>query len=171
MLIDTEAANNRSREPQIVITSRYASQYTESQTRLLEEPVYANDVPPTYLEATTPGLYYGRSSGDEGATLLNCEEQRYKDDTYSGRSFRRSLRTKWTKWLGVLMLIVFVLAAGVGFITSARKDKQVCVLDDSRQGITLTVAGFSDLSGPTFSASRSKRDVGSTKLDTAGKTK
>jgi hypothetical protein len=85
------------------------------------------DAPPTYLEATTPGLYYGRPSGEEGANLLNGEEQEYKQDEYRKRSFRQSLRTKWTKWLGICMLVVFVFAAGVAFTTSARRDRQVCI--------------------------------------------
>jgi hypothetical protein len=92
---------------------------------LLEEPLDDRDAPPTYLEATTPGLYYGRASGDEGATLLNPEEQRYKEDAYSRRSLVQSIRTKWTKWLGITMLVIFVFAAGIAFTTSARKDKQV----------------------------------------------
>jgi hypothetical protein len=125
MYIDTVAANSRSRQPQVVISPRYAAPYTESQTPLLEGPLHSHDAPPTYLEATTPGLYYGGPSDDEGATLLNGEEKEYKKGTYGRRSFRQALRTKWTKWLGVLMLLIFVFAAGVAFTTSARKDKQV----------------------------------------------
>lgn len=125
MYIDTAAANRRLGQPRIVVSPRYAAPYTQSQTPLLDEPLDDRDAPPTYLEATTPGLYYGRPSGDEGATLLNAEEQRYKEDAYSTRSFRQSLRTKWTKWLGITMLLIFVFAAGVAFTTSARKGKQV----------------------------------------------
>ena len=128
MYIDTAAANSRLRQPQFVISPGYAAPSTQSQTPLLEEPLDDRDAPPTYLEATTPGLYYGRPSGDEGATLLNREEQGYKEDAYSKRSFRQSLRTQWTKWLGILMLLIFVFAAGVAFTTSARKDKQVCMM-------------------------------------------
>lgn len=126
MYIDTAAANSRSRQPQIVISPRYATQYRESQGPLLDEPLNTHDAPPTYLEATTPGLYYGRSSGEEGANLLNGEEQGYKQDEYRKKSFKQRLRTRWTKWLGICMLIVFVLAAGAAFTTSARKDRQVC---------------------------------------------
>jgi hypothetical protein len=126
MYIDTAAANSRSRQPQTVISPRYVNQYRESQTPLLDEPLDPRDAPPTYLEATTPGLYYGRPSGEEGANLLNGEEQGYKQDEYRKRSLRQRLRTEWTKWLSICMLIVFVLAAGVAFTTSARKDRQVC---------------------------------------------
>lgn len=134
MYIDTAAANSRSRQPQIIISPRYepspryAALHTQSQTPLLEEPLDDRDAPPTYLEATTPGLYYGRPSGDEEATLLNSEEQRYKEDAYSRQSLMQSIRTKWTKWLGITMLIVFVFAAGIAFTTSARKDKQVSTI-------------------------------------------
>lgn len=126
MFIDTIVANSRSRQPQAVIDSQHTASYTESRTPLLDENPDSQDAPPTYLEATTPGLYYGRPSGDEGATLLNREEeQRYKEDEYSGRSFRQSLRTSWTKWLGISMLLIFVFAAGVAFTTSGRRDRQV----------------------------------------------
>ncbi|KAF2628021.1 hypothetical protein BU25DRAFT_457895 [Macroventuria anomochaeta] len=128
MFIDTAAANCRSRQPQVVTSTQFAAPYRESLTPLREEPLDSRDAPPTYLEATTPGLYYGRPSGDEGATLLNREEQGYKEDTYSGRSCRRSLRTRWTKWLGVLMLLIFVFAASIAFTTSARKDRQASVI-------------------------------------------
>ncbi|KAL1653917.1 hypothetical protein SLS61_003318 [Didymella pomorum] len=131
MYIDTAAANSRSRQPQIVISPRYASQYQESQASLLDEHHNTRDAPPTYLEATTPGLYYGRPSGEEGANLLNGEEQGYKQDEYRRRSFRQRLRTEWTKWLGICMLVVFVLAAGVAFTTSARKDRQPARPDES----------------------------------------
>lgn len=124
MFINTEAAN-RSRRLQTISSSGNAVPYTPSQDPLLEEPLHSRDAPPSYLEATTPGLYSGRLSGDEGATLLNRGSQVYKEDTDSGRSFRQSLRTSWTKWLGVLMLIVFVTAAGVAFTTSANKTRQV----------------------------------------------
>jgi hypothetical protein len=125
MLIDTAAANARSRQPQVVNSPRYATTYTESQNPLLES-FDTHDAPPTYLEATTPGLYYGRFSGDEGATLLSRNEQAYKEDAYTGRSLRQLTRTRWMKWLGAVMLIVFVFAAGVAFTSSPRKDKQVC---------------------------------------------
>ena len=125
MYIDTVAANSRSRQLQVIVSPRYAVPYTESQTPLLEEPLDSHDAPPTYLEATTPGLYYGRPSGDEGTTLLNREEHEYKEEAYGRRSFRQTLRTRWTKWLGMSMLLIFVFAAGVAFTTSARKGKQV----------------------------------------------
>ncbi len=127
MYIDTAAANSWSRQPQVVISPRYGAAYTQSQTPLPEEPLNNSDAPPTYLEATTPGLYYGRSSGDEGATLLHGEEQGYKEDAYRGRSFRLSFRTKWTKWLGLVMLLIFFFAASIAFTTSARKDKQASI--------------------------------------------
>ncbi|KAJ4989774.1 hypothetical protein SVAN01_04804 [Stagonosporopsis vannaccii] len=128
MYIDTAAANSRSRQPQIVILPRYAAPYTQSETPISEEPLDSRDAPPTYLEATTPGLYYGRPSGDEGATLLNREEQGYKEDAYSKRSFKQTLRTKWTKCLAILMLLIFFITAGIAFTKSARKDRQAIVV-------------------------------------------
>lgn len=125
MYIDTAAANSRSRQPQIVTSPQYANQSREPHRPLPDDSLDACDAPPTYLEATTPGLYYGRPSGEEGANLLNGEEQGYKQDEYGKRSFRQRLRTEWTKWLGICMLVVFVLTAGVAFTTSARKDRQV----------------------------------------------
>lgn len=126
MFIDTAAANNISRQSQSFISSRHAAPYTASQTPLLEEALDSHDAPPTYLEATTPGLYYGRPSGDEGAALLNRDEQVNKEDARTSRSLRQSLRTRWANWLGILLLLIFVFAAGIAFTTSARKDKQVC---------------------------------------------
>lgn len=127
MYIDTAAANNRSRQSQVVISPQHTHGYRDGEAPLLDEPLDPRDSPPTYLEATTPGLYYGRPSGEEGANLLNGEEQGYKQEEYTRKSFRQNLRTKWTKWLGVCMLVVFVSAAGVAFSTSARKDRQVCI--------------------------------------------
>lgn len=125
MFIDTAAANERSRQSQPFISSNIVP-YTELQTPLLEESFNSHDAPPTYLEATTPGLYYGRSSDDEGAALLNCDEQVNKEGAHTWRNLRQSLRTRWTNWLGIVMLLVFVFAAGIAFTTTARKDKQVC---------------------------------------------
>ncbi|KAH6633480.1 hypothetical protein C7974DRAFT_172497 [Boeremia exigua] len=142
MYIDTAAANSRSRQPRAVISPRYAAAHTQSQTPLLEEEqLNDGEAPPTYLEATTPGLYYGRPSGDEGATLLNNDEQEYKEDEYSRRSFRQSLRTKWTKWLGIFMLLVFVFAAGIAFTTSARKGKQASVIPVAQPSAQAAASG------------------------------
>ncbi|KAF9690748.1 hypothetical protein EKO04_010934 [Ascochyta lentis] len=128
MFIDTAAANSRSRQPQVAVSPRYAAAYSEHQTPLLEGLCDSNGAPPTYLEATTPGLYYGRPSGDEGATLLNHDEQEYKEDAYSRRSFAQSLRTRWAKWLGIMILLVFVFAAGTAFTTSSRRHRQASVV-------------------------------------------
>ncbi|KAJ8112987.1 hypothetical protein OPT61_g4778 [Boeremia exigua] len=149
MYIDTAAANNRSRQPQAIISPRYAAAYTQSQTPLLEEPLENRDAPPTYLEATTPGLYYGRLSSDEGATLLNREEQGYKEDAYGRRSFRQSLRTKWTKWLGILMLLIFIFAASIAFNTSSRKDKQASVVTATQPPAQAAATGSATTPTPT----------------------
>lgn len=69
MFIDTANANSRSSRPQIVISSR-TSPYNQSSTPLLEPFVVQERPPPTYLEATTPGLYSSRLSEDQGARLL-----------------------------------------------------------------------------------------------------
>ena len=158
MYIDTTAANSRSRQPQIVISPRYDAPYTGSQNPLLDEPLNDRDAPPTYLEATTPGLYYGRPSGDEGAMLLNGGEEGYKEDTYSRQSFRQSLRTKWTKWLGILMLLIFVFAAGFAFTISARKDKQVSTISLLVHTM-LTFLGFSCCCSPVLSPSCRSWDI------------
>ncbi|UPX13016.1 uncharacterized protein EKO05_0003545 [Ascochyta rabiei] len=95
MFIDTAVANSRSRQPLVIVSPRYAAPYSELHSPLLDDLNNSNDAPPTYLEATTPGLYYGRPSGDEGATLLHRDEQEYKEYLYSGRTFMQSIRTRW----------------------------------------------------------------------------
>ncbi|KAF1925492.1 uncharacterized protein M421DRAFT_237112 [Didymella exigua CBS 183.55] len=143
MFIDTAAANSRSRQPQAVFLTGYATQDREPQTPLLDESLDSRDAPPTYLEATTPGLYHGRPSGEEGANLLNGEEQEYKQNEYRRRSFRQTLRTKWTKWLGICMLVVFVLAAGVAFTISPRKDRQASVVPVTQASAHAVATGAS----------------------------
>lgn len=158
MYIDTAAANSRSRQPQVIIAQRHAAPYTESHSPSLDHPLQNSDAPPTYLEATTPGLYYGRPSGDEGATLLNREEQGYKEDSYSRSSFRQSLRTKWTKWLGIFMLLIFVFAAGFAFTASSRNTKQVSTVI-LLGSLTLTFPGLSCYCASNLGASRRSRDT------------
>ncbi|KAF1843166.1 uncharacterized protein K460DRAFT_340992 [Cucurbitaria berberidis CBS 394.84] len=131
MFIDTATANNESSRRQIVNPSR-TSPYDDSSTPLLETFV-GQDAPPSYLEATTPGLYTSRLSGEEGARLLpvdgrEAQDARLKEDKYKRKTLRQQCANrKNLKWFAavlfavVLVAILAVLLAGV----AARSDKQV----------------------------------------------
>ncbi|KAI8936675.1 hypothetical protein NX059_007070 [Plenodomus lindquistii] len=135
MYIDTATANTRSSRPQIIITpSRNSSPYNnEPQTPLLETFVGQDAVPPpSYLEATTPGLYTARLSGEEGARLLSFDggEARnatFKEEQYSRRSLRQQcLKKTWLKMVVGLVLFISLAAmlAAMLAAVSTRKDKQ-----------------------------------------------
>lgn len=136
MFIDTATANSRSSRPQIVISGRTTprtSPYNESQTPLLETFV-GQAAPPSYLEATTPGLYSSRLSNDQGARLLASDGEReaehaaLKEEQYRSRSAGDQwTKAKCLKWaaagFAIIMLaaILSVMAAAV----SVRRDQQV----------------------------------------------
>lgn len=131
MFIDTATANNWSGRPQTVISDR-TSPYNESSTPILETFV-GQDAPPTYLEATTPGLYSSRLYGEEGTRLLSFDGREpsdaiSKEDKYNEKSIReKCLRWKWLRWFAAVLAVVLLLAmlalimAGV----VVRKEKQV----------------------------------------------
>lgn len=132
MFIDTETANSRFSRPQVIVSDRRTSPYNERSTPLLE-PFVGQDAPPTYLEATTPGLYSARLSAEEGARLLSSGEResqdaQQKENQYGKNSVKETfLKGKALRAIGFVFTIMalttilaVVLAAG-----STRKDKQV----------------------------------------------
>lgn len=135
MYIDTANANTRSSRPQIIVTpSHVSSPYNnDSETPLLETFVGQDaPPPPTYLEATTPGLYNARLSGEEGARLLSFDGRQARDATFKEEQYRRSfcqqwLKNKWSKMVAGLVISIIVVAILAAILTagSTRKDKQV----------------------------------------------
>jgi hypothetical protein len=134
MYIDTATANSRSLRPQITIEP---SPYNDRSTPLLETHVEreadTERPPPSYLEATTPGLFTSRLSGEEGARLLSFDGREARDATFKEEQYgRRSLRQQclkktWLKVLGTvlgMMLLSAMLALMVAAV-SVRRDRQV----------------------------------------------
>ena len=134
MFIDTAAANSQSSRPQIIVSP---SPYNESSTPLLETIVGQQDAPPSYLEATTPGLYTSRLSGEEGARLLSFDGREARDATlkeeqYSRQSLRQQyLKKTWLKLVAAVLAVMFlaVMMALMLAAVSVRRDKQVRNLD------------------------------------------
>lgn len=134
MYIDTATANTQSSRPHVIVTpSRNPSPYNDSHSPRLEASIPQGAPPPTYLEATTPGLSTARLSGDEGARLLSFDGRQARDatlkaDQYRQRSLRQQcLEQRWLKWIiGIVLaiLLVAMLAAMFAAVT-AQKDKQV----------------------------------------------
>jgi hypothetical protein len=133
MYIDTVTANSRSSRPQIIISP---SPYNGRSMPLLETSVGEQDAPPSYLEATTPGLYTSRLSGEEGTRLLSFDgremrDATFKEEQYSRRSLRQQcLKKTWLKAVGTVLAVMF-LAAMLALMLAAvsvRKDKQVRIL-------------------------------------------
>ena len=129
MYIDTEAAN-KGAKPSVTVSS--ATRYSEETTPLLETFV-GQDPPPSYLEATTPNPWNGRSSGDEASRLLEDGGRRsfapmlaerdgmHKDGPYRRRSIREHCTKKrMLKWLAAILAIV-ILAAIIAAATNHRK--------------------------------------------------
>ncbi|CAE7013923.1 hypothetical protein HRS9139_02300 [Pyrenophora teres f. teres] len=131
MFIDTATANSRSSRPQVIISP---SPYNDGVEPEMDAFVgQASDVPPpTYLEATTPGLYTSRLSGEEGARLLSFDGREAGDATYKEEQYaRRTLRSQccmkrnWIKSLG-LLLGIMMLSAMLALMLAAvvvRNDK------------------------------------------------
>ncbi|RAR03305.1 hypothetical protein DDE83_008274 [Stemphylium lycopersici] len=133
MYIDTATANSRSWRPQIVISP---SPYNERSTPLLEPAVeQESEAPPSYLEATTPGLYTSRLSGEEGARLLSFDgrearDATFKEDQYGKRSLRQHCMKKaWFKLLATILSVMLVAAmlALMAAAVSVRRDRQAAV--------------------------------------------
>jgi hypothetical protein len=133
MFIDTAAANSRSARPQITISSDPAP-HTEYETPLLENFVGQEPAPPTYLEATTPGLYYSRASGDEGARLLSggAREPRQPVFKESPQQKAREAKKRWLVWMGVLFVVIVMVLVVVA-ASAMTRNHHVCV----RQGSCL----------------------------------
>jgi hypothetical protein len=132
MFIDTANANSRSLRPQIIVSPR-TSPYNESSTPLLE-PFVGQEPPPTYLEATTPGLFSSRLSEDQGARLLangdrEAGDAAVKEDQYRRRGLRAHLATRrWVRWIPAIAFIVILAGslAAMAAAVSVREAKQVC---------------------------------------------
>jgi len=123
MFIDTENANSRSSRPQVIISPR-TSPYNESSTPYLEPVASEERPPPTYLEATTPGLYSSRISDDQGARLLGDDGQQarnvaLKEDQYRNRSLRAQCTIgRWIRWIAAIIAIA-MLAATLALIAAS----------------------------------------------------
>ncbi|KAG9186278.1 hypothetical protein G6011_02834 [Alternaria panax] len=158
MYIDTAAANSRSSRPQFIIEP---SPYNERSTPLLEASVNqeaeADRPPPSYLEATTPGLFTSRLSGEEGARLLSFDgrearDARFKEEQYRGRSLRQQcLKKTWLKVAGTIlgMMLVSAMLALMVAAVSVRRDRQATMTTapssaQSAQGDTAHPEGFID---------------------------
>jgi hypothetical protein len=132
MFIDTANANSRSSRPPVTISSR-TSPYNESSTPFLEPPVDPVP-PPTYLEATTPGLFSSRLSEDQGARLLADGDREERDAAYKEEQYRRrSLRTRcidrrWVRWIpafAFIILLAIMLVAMAAAVSIRGGNKQV----------------------------------------------
>lgn len=109
MYIDTEAANQRSKKPQVTISS--PTRYTEESTPLLETFV-GQDAPPSYLEATTPMGWRGEGVGllnEERAVLTPLREEGHKDGIYRRRNWREIFSRKRVKWLAALLALIILI--------------------------------------------------------------
>ena len=147
MFIDTATANSRSSRPQIIISPR-TSPYNDSQTPLLETFV-GQDAPPTYLEATTPGLYSSRLSNDQGARLLSGGEREARDAAQKEEQYRRKTRSEqFTKGkclkLVAAVLAVLILGAALTALAAA---------------VSLRTANHAAVTNPHASAQSSTHDM------------
>jgi hypothetical protein len=132
MFIDTVTANSRSSRPQIIV-SPHPTPHNDTDTPLLETFVGQDAPPPSYLEATTPGLYSSRLSEDQGARLLASGDREARDAAVKEDQYRRkNLRAPCTKrrvlkWAAAAIAI-FLLAAVLAVMAAAvsvRREKQV----------------------------------------------
>lgn len=142
MFIDTATANTRSARPYIVVepdhvsshcvSPHHTSPYNDSQTPLVETFIN-QDAPPSYLEATTPGLYTGRLSGEEGARLLSFDGREPRDTTFKEEQYRRRrlrdqcLKKRWLKGIAAIVVVVAISALGALALAAvtARRNAQV----------------------------------------------
>jgi hypothetical protein len=138
MFIDTANANSRSSRPHIIISPRpspRASPYNESSTPLLEPFVAQERPPPTYLEATTPGLFSSRLSEDQGARLLSDGDREARDavvkeDQYRKQSLRTQCATRrWVRWIPAIAFLVLLAGSLVAMAAAVsvrgRKDVRI----------------------------------------------
>ncbi|KAH4112248.1 hypothetical protein HBI18_182010 [Parastagonospora nodorum] len=153
MYIDTANANSRSARPQVSVSSR-SSPYNESSTPFLEPPV-DRVPPPTYLEATTPGLYSSRLSEDQGARLLGEgdreeREASNKEDQYRKRSLREQCTSRrWVRWIPAFafILLLAVMLAAMAAAVSVRSSNQASV---TNAGSVAQGSSAEKVNPPTF---------------------
>jgi hypothetical protein len=125
MFIDTAVANSRSARPHIII-SPHPAPHTEHETPLLETFVGQEPAPPTYLEATTPGLYYSRTSGDEGARLLSGGGRELREPVFKESVQKaREAKKRWIVWMVVLFVAVIMIMVVVAAAAMTR-NHHVC---------------------------------------------
>ncbi|OAG11944.1 uncharacterized protein CC84DRAFT_1079908 [Paraphaeosphaeria sporulosa] len=132
MYIDTEAANQAAKKPQVTISS--PARYPEERTPLLETFV-GQDAPPSYLEATTPMGWREEGVGllnEERAVLTPMREEGHKDGRYRRREWKEIFSRKRVKWSGALLaaiLLIVVIAA------LAHRDKKSTVVTPPAQPV------------------------------------
>ena len=131
MFINTQVANQRSR-PLITIT-----QYPyDASAPVVGSPV-GQDEPPSYIEATTPGLYTGATFDGEGARLLASDGYAGNGESGGEKWYQRRVvkGVHWSKkgWfkrtatvlaVGLLAIMLVVTLAAV----TPSSDRQVCRL-------------------------------------------
>ncbi|PSN68259.1 hypothetical protein BS50DRAFT_492532 [Corynespora cassiicola Philippines] len=116
MFIDTAAANKGAGPS---ITVQPGSGGGEAETTPLLENFVGQEAPPSYLEATTPGLY-ARPSGDEEARLLSFDGRpgaglgsptpSYKEVGYRRRGLREQCtRRRMLKWMAIILAIILLI--------------------------------------------------------------
>jgi hypothetical protein len=128
MFIDTAVANSRLR-PHIVISPHTAAPHTENETPLLETFVGQDPAPPTYLEATTPGLYYSRASGDEGERLLSGGGRERREPVFKERTQKaKEARKRWLVW-GVVLFVIIIMALVVAGAAAMTRDHPVGIME------------------------------------------
>ncbi|EOA90031.1 uncharacterized protein SETTUDRAFT_145497 [Exserohilum turcica Et28A] len=134
MYIDTATANSRSARPQIIISPSFPH---DGSSPLLETFIGQDaEAPPSYLEATTPGLYTSRQSGEEGARLLSFDGRRardatFKEDQYARQSlWKRCIRSPWFRLLAamIVFLMIIIMMILMAAAVSIRRDQQKKVL-------------------------------------------
>lgn len=133
MFINTHVANQRSSRPQarILIATPNRNEYlttninTNTNTNVPSSPYKPSSIdaaPPSYIEATTPGLYTGASFSGEGARLLSFDE--YTDEEGGEKWYQRGFRGRrsggkhWSKkgWVRRMVAVVVVGLLVVGFV-------------------------------------------------------
>jgi hypothetical protein len=175
MFIDTANANSRSVRPQISISPRRTSPYNESSTPLLVPFVGQEPPPPTYLEATTPGLFSSRLSDDQGARLLADGEREEtdaadKEDKYRRKGLRAECASRrWIRWVPAIAFIIILAAMLIAMAAAVSVRGAKHVGYTSLMGVSLILihsVGVSDRSEDTSTISFS-REAGATNLTAA----
>jgi hypothetical protein len=106
MYINTEAANQAAKRPQVTIGSP-----AQERSPLLETFV-GQDAPPSYLEATTPMGWRGEGVGllnEDRAMLTPLREEGYRDGRYRRRNWRDISWRKRLQWSAVMLVIMILI--------------------------------------------------------------